>query len=674
VRELLHLHQSQAEAVRLAELQQLMQPVLHELSHALGYERAFVVLADADGGSLPGAVGDNIPYDLLDHFGHELTSDGLIARALQAGKPIRVDDALRGPEISEPRRAHFADLGLISFAAVPLPPISGVLVISKGRPVSEAEINELLPYAGRLVAATAELRASHRQGEVGERHAIEKEWLWWMVNSVQDPVILSDESNNVVVYNEHAERLFKAEAEESAGKRRAIELNNILLSAALSAFALAESETMSRELTLVDPIEGSELLYEVICRNATNLRTGDRGLVSVLKNVTDLRRASDELRRLLEDHEQTANEARQERDRLNLILVSVAEPIVVTGTEGEILLMNPPARRLVYGSTSGQHDQVSPILLANEAKLSSFLSQLRLEPAESRSGEIQLVDPEAGEPLTMSVRATEVKDERGQVTATVSVLHDLTKIRELERREIEKQLFESEKLAAVGRLAAAVAHEINNPLEAIQNSLYLLVSQTPQDDPNHRFLEIASKETQRVSNVIHQMLGFSRPPAAAEPVDVNQVAEDVLALLDRQLRQNGIQVHQDLDPALPAVRGSAEELSQVFLNLVINAQHAMANGGTLSLTTRLAGATDAEFASGSYVLIQVRDTGVGIADEQLPQIFEPFYSTKAASRGTGLGLWVTLGIVQNHGGQMQVRSRVGQGTMFTVALPVDGAR
>jgi PAS domain S-box-containing protein len=403
------------------------------------------------------------------------------------------------------------------------------------------------------------------------------------------------------------------------------------------------------------------------------LRTGDRGLVSVLKNVTDLRRASEELHRILEDLEETGNEARNERDRLNLILESVADPIVVTDTQGEILLMNPPARRLVYGSTPGQFEEVSPILLANEAKLSSFLSQLRLEAVESRSGEIQLVDPEAGELLTMSVRASEVKDERGQVTATVSVLHDLTKIRELERREIEQQLFESEKLAAVGRLAAAVAHEINNPLEAIKNSLYLLVSQTPRDDPNHRFLEIASKETQRVSHVIRQLLGFSRPPAAAEPVDVNRILEDVLGLLDRQLRQTGIQVRKHLDSALPAVRGSAEELSQVFLNLVINAQHAMPSGGGLFVTSRMAGATDAEFVSGSYVLIQVRDTGVGISDEQLPHIFEPFYTTRTDSRGTGLGLWVTLGIVQSHGGQMQVRSRLGQGTTFTVALRVDGS-
>jgi two-component system NtrC family sensor kinase len=345
---------------------------------------------------------------------------------------------------------------------------------------------------------------------------------------------------------------------------------------------------------------------------------------------------------------------------------------VVTGKEGEILLMNPPAKRLVYRSAPEQIDDIAPILLANEAKLSAFLSKLRLEPAESRSDEIQLVDPAAGEPLTMSLRATEAKDERGQVTGTVSVLHDLTKVRELERREVEKQLFESEKLAAVGRLAAAVAHEINNPLEAIKNSLYLLVSETPETDPNYRFLEIASRETQRVSQVIRQMLGFSRPPAAAEPVDVNRIVEDVCGLLDRQLRQTGIKLTKDLDPALPASRGSAEELSQVFLNLLINAQHAMPSGGKLHLATRVAGATDTEFVSGSCVLIEVRDTGVGIADEQLRHIFEPFFTTRMDSRGTGLGLWVTLGIVQNHGGQMQVRSRVGKGTTFTVALPVDG--
>src|SRR5262249_54432311 len=138
-------------------------------------------------------------------------------------------------------------------------------------------------------------------------------------------------------------------------------------------------------------------------------------------------------------------------------------------------------------------------------------SQLRLEAAEAIRGEIQLVDPETNETLTLNLTTTKMRDELGQVTAIVSVLHDLTKVHELEQRTLEQQLFESEKLAAVGRLAAATAHEINNPLEAIKNALYLLITRTAADDPNRKFLKIASKETEHVSNIIHQMLGFYHP-------------------------------------------------------------------------------------------------------------------------------------------------------------------
>ncbi len=340
---------------------------------------------------------------------------------------------------------------------------------------------------------------------------------------------------------------------------------------------------------------------------------------------------------------------------------AVQDPIILSDERNHAIVANVHGERLFKAA-------------ANQAKLSSFLSQLRLEPEASRSGEILLVEPETGEPLTMTFRATAVKDGQGQVTAIVAVLHDVTKVRELERRTMENELFESEKLATVGRLASAVAHEVNNPLEAIKNSLYLLVRQTREDDPNRRFLEIASKETQRVSNVIRQMLGFSRPPAATEIVDLNRVIDDACSLLDRQLRLSGIRLNKQLEPGLPAVRGSSEELAQVFLNLLINAQHAMPNGGILSVTSRVSGPTDPEFVSGSYVLVQLRDTGVGIPEDQLPHIFEPFFTTKSGSKGTGLGLWVTFGIVQSHGGQLQVRSEVGQGTSFTVALPVAGVQ
>src|SRR5213078_537194 len=170
---------------------------------------------------------------------------------------------------------------------------------------------------------------------------------------------------------------------------------------------------------------------------------------------------------------------------------------------------------------------------ANSVKLTSFISALASASETDRQAEIELIDPETGETLPMEITAGEVIDTKGQVTAVVSILHDLTEIRELERRRVEQQLFESEKLAAVGRLAASIAHEVNNPLEAIKNSLYLL--QNGKGESNNKFLDVARKETERVSHIIRQMLGFAQRPRDVEWVDVNQLLNDVIVLVHKQM-------------------------------------------------------------------------------------------------------------------------------------------
>ncbi len=152
------------------------------------------------------------------------------------------------------------------------------------------------------------------------------------------------------------------------------------------------------------------------------------------------------------------------------------------------------------------------------------------------------------------------------------------------------------------------------------------------------------------------------------PTDLNSVVQETLALLERQLRSRRINVQTRLDPQLTAIAGSGDQLKQVVLNLILNAQDAMPNGGTLSVTSRLSRAPDTDFLAGRYVLLQIQDTGHGITDDDMQHIFEPFYSTKRQG-GSGLGLWVSSGIVQNHGGSIRVRNRSGQGTTFTVALP-----
>ena len=673
VRNLLDVYEARETTGRLAELHDLLVPTLQELSRALEYDRAFVAVMDMQHDGVQGLVGADVPDELVEALCEPGHPPGIMEESLRVGRPVRVDDVLRDSRIPERRREDYADGGLLSFAAVPLAQVPGVLVVSKDGPLTDGEINELLPYAGRLTAAVAERREAVRQRATGERHAVEKEWLWWMANAVPDPLVLFDQDHEILLRNIHAERLLAASPEDSEGKRRAIELNNFLLSAALSTFTLDQGAGLGRELTLVDPIEGNELLFEVIAQPATNLQTGETGLVAMLKDVTDLRRATETLQGTLEELGAAEEHARLERDRLNLVLKNVADPIVVTDAAGEIILRNQPAERLLQVASEEGVAGKAGVHLANEAKLSSFLLQLRLESSPARSGEIQLVDPETGEQLAVSVTATEVLDELGQTSTVVSVLHDLTQIRELERKTVEQQLSESEKMAAVGRLAATVAHEINNPLEAIQNALYLVVSSTPKDDPNYRFLEIADKETQRVSGIIQQMLGFYRPSPIAAASDLNEVIQGAIALLERQLRQHGVAVRYDATEELPPVLAPGDQLRQVFLNLFLNAQEAMPDGGTLSIATRLSRGTDTEFVAGSYAVVQVRDTGTGIAEEHLAHVFEPFYSTKRDSKGTGLGLWVSQGIIQNHGGSMRVSSRSGRGTTFTITLPVGHA-
>jgi two-component system NtrC family sensor kinase len=165
------------------------------------------------------------------------------------------------------------------------------------------------------------------------------------------------------------------------------------------------------------------------------------------------------------------------------------------------------------------------------------------------------------------------------------------------------------------------------------------------------------------------MLGVSRPSVAVAPTDVNQVLQEALQLLGPQLRQGHVTLTVTLDEHLPLVLASADQLKQVFLNLLLNAKEAMPQGGGLLVQSRLAHEGDAELLAGRHVVVRIRDDGAGIPPEIVPRVFEPFFSTKAERQGTGLGLWVCQDIIQHHGGQIIVRSMVGKGTTFLVALP-----
>jgi two-component system NtrC family sensor kinase len=231
---------------------------------------------------------------------------------------------------------------------------------------------------------------------------------------------------------------------------------------------------------------------------------------------------------------------------------------------------------------------------------------------------------------------------------------------ELERSQA--QLVQAEKMAAIGRLAASIAHEINNPLQAIHNSLHLSLHKNLEDDKRLQYVGMAQVEVQRLIEIVQRMLDFYRPSrGGSAPTDINSIVTNVLALAQKRLEHSSVQVHPHLASDLPPVPVVADQITQVFLNIVINAIEAMPSGGDLHLETQLS-------EDGEWALIRFHDTGMGMPSEQIANLFEPFYTTK--SDGTGLGLAISYGIVERHGGEIDVTSQPERGTTFVVRLPV----
>jgi two-component system, NtrC family, sensor kinase len=277
-------------------------------------------------------------------------------------------------------------------------------------------------------------------------------------------------------------------------------------------------------------------------------------------------------------------------------------------------------------------------------------------------------DPASGpEPVQLLVNATEVPlqtpvDNGSVVVGTILLIENITA-----RVRLEEQLQISEKMASIGLLAAGVAHEVNTPLTGISSFTQMLLDGADPSDPRTVLLEKIERQTFRAAKIVNGLLNLSRPgPTGSDRThtDLNAVITDVVSLLEHQFEVGSVKVRRDLSPAPVTVRGIEHQLQQVFLNLFLNARDAMPSGGWLSVTTRV---------EGGRAIAEVADTGSGIPPEQLSRIYDPFFTTKAIGRGTGLGLSITYGIVREHDGQIHVDSAVGQGTRFTVDLPLAAA-
>ncbi|MCU1259195.1 MAG: sensor signal transduction histidine kinase [Bryobacterales bacterium] len=231
-----------------------------------------------------------------------------------------------------------------------------------------------------------------------------------------------------------------------------------------------------------------------------------------------------------------------------------------------------------------------------------------------------------------------------------------------ERSELERRLVQADKLTSIGLLAAGVAHEVNTPLAVISTYAQMLAKQVADDEQKSRMLDKIAKQTFRASEIVNSLLNFSRTSSTeVAQINLNRVIQETLSLLEHPLKTAGIRVEARLDPLLMAIDGSFGKLQQVFTNLILNARDAMQPGGVLEIVTE---------NDGKVVRVDVTDTGHGIAPEHLARIYDPFFTTKAARKGTGLGLSVTYGIVQEHGGTIEVFPNPAGGSRFRIELPV----
>ncbi len=286
--------------------------------------------------------------------------------------------------------------------------------------------------------------------------------------------------------------------------------------------------------------------------------------------------------------------------------------------------------------------------------------RVRQNPGIHNLYKFRLATP-TGESRIVNVAIAPLVTRKFSVVGRLVIMDDIT-----ERVELEVQLTQADKLSSVGLLAAGVAHEVNTPLAVISSYAQMLAKQLQSDPQKASVLDKITKQTFRASEIVNNLLNFSRTTGTEfAEISLNKVIADTLALLDHQFKVAHVAVETDLNETLPPIQGNAGRLQQVFLNLFLNAKDAMAGGGVLNVAT----------LNGESVSVRVSDTGSGIAQEHIHRIYDPFFTTKTTpaegqNRGTGLGLSVSYGIIQEHAGNIRVESRPGEGTTFTLDFPL----
>ncbi len=368
------------------------------------------------------------------------------------------------------------------------------------------------------------------------------------------------------------------------------------------------------------------------------------------------------------ERKKSENKIREAHDFLDNIISCSPNAIMAMDMTGRIMLWNRGAETL-FGLSA---DEVVDNMTVQQIYSREVAAEVTRMMRDSEYGGVGRLtsypltfERRDGVRLEGNLSASFLYDDSRKETATVALFMDLRERLKTERElaEARQHLLQSEKLAAMGRLTSQIAHELNNPLFGIMNTLELLKTEIPPSNKRRRLLDMSLSETVRLADMLKKMLSFSRPDETERAeLDINSVIDELMVLYDKRFRENSIKVKLDLTPDPGIIMASRDQLRQVFINLFSNAMYAMPDGGILTLSTR---------PNGNMVYIIVEDTGTGIKPEHLEKVFDSFFTTKTDSvKGVGLGLSVCYGFIQDHDGDITVESQYGEWTRFTIKLPL----
>jgi len=617
-----------------------------------------------------------------------------LAEALGATAPTRLQ---RPPSLTEE--------GPESLLAVPLPsangrePAFGLLLL--GPAVSGDDLPpKLLQRITGVGPVLARIDQREQLLQRTEKLEQQRDLLTAIVDALPDPILITDRDNSIIIENLRAQSLFTTREDDSEGRRRAVEINNLLFSSFLTRSSMAGPDPgPSRELNLVDPSEGGDLLFEVLATTLPPSHLGERPTVSVLRDVTDLKSAATELEHQFKRVRQAEVKSRRERDRLNLILENVGDPILVTDDQSNIILMNREAERLFdIPAGTGLRSRRRQDVRSNDTKFSSLISDFALSADSTRVVQLALRDPEKGNEFPAEVVSGKVLNERGEMTAIVSILHDLTKVVENERlaaelgklnesledriraatveleernRQLEWQREELERAYRLkSQFLASMSHELRTPINALLGYTSLMRDQI-YGELNQRQEEALSRmytASQHLLELVNDILDLAKieagkMPVHIEPVNVGLIVREVSQTIEPMVRRKDLEYVVEMEDDLPTIRTDRTKVKQIILNLLSNAVK-FTHEGQIAVRTR---------SADGGIVVEVTDTGIGIRDADIAKIFEDFRQVDQSSTreygGTGLGLSITKKLLHLLGGAVRVESGFGQGSTFTVWLP-----